>query len=163
MKKYIFAAFLALAGCANYPRNDQAQVIVNTFPAGASITIAGISYESPANRIWDVGSISGQLPLTVTAHWVSGATATQKVILERGKIVSFTIYRPASQGADIDAQYAASLQAGKAASQDVLGMALRSYNDDNAARIKQQNQKTYSPIINCTSVPMGSIISTSCN
>jgi hypothetical protein len=170
MRKIPLAAILSiliLSGCATQVQQRQIRATIDSYPAGAILTVLGPNGPSgPAPQTWTwnlkPGSPTGTIP--VMARWVSGATATQTVTIGAGQDMAVSIQRPSAPGLDADVQWAIAAQrrtdAKTQEDQIAIGLALRSFNDDREARIRQQPAPKQP--ISCTSTVRSGRVDTDC-
>jgi hypothetical protein len=146
MRKLLTVVAMAsiLSGCASPVQQRQIRVSVDSFPAGAVLTVLGTNLSGPAPQTWTWNlkpdSPAGTIP--IMARWVSGATATKNVTIGAGRESAVLIQRPSAPGPDADVQWAIATQQRAddkvRESQLAIALALRSFNEDKEARIKQQ-------------------------
>lgn len=153
--KAIFCLLVAaafLSGCSSAPSRDEARLHVGSYPEGAMITVPGASGKAPAAWTWTLPKGQLQISQLVTARWVSGATASQRVNLAGGSDYEIVISRPNVPGAEIDSRYAIEQQRQSDQSALEFSNALNSAVQSAAPK----------PTVNCTSTRLGNTVDTSC-
>lgn len=163
------ALSILLTGCATPLGPDEAAVTFSSNPPGATITTAAGTERAPAVARFKLNP--GQqtaVSSTVTARWVSGASASARINLKRGNL-HYVFQRPQGvPGLEQDVQYAIHLERMDAAAASDVGDSLYEMGKSlGAASVRQGGGAPYTApsapqTINCSSYARPSGIETRC-